>query len=124
MPTGSVAAFLFLTFVLTGSLFGQGTTLGSIVGTVFDASGSSVPGAKVRVMNTQTGVPRETVTNEGGSFSALSLIRGSYSSQLPEAGPGEPEARSRRHNRADLPPYRRPSQRVARCPGRSRAVEN
>ena len=73
MPTGCVAAFLFLTFVLTGPLFGQGTTLGSIVGTVFDASGSSVPDAKVRVLNTQTGVARDTATNESGSFSALSL---------------------------------------------------
>ena len=41
MPTGRVAAFCFLTVALTGPLFGQGTTLGSIVGTVFDASGSS-----------------------------------------------------------------------------------
>src|SRR6266849_4309112 len=82
MPTGRVAAFLFLTFALTGSLFGQGTTLGSIVGTVFDASGSSVPGAKVRVVNTQTGVARETVTDEGGNFSALSLIPGIYSVEV------------------------------------------
>jgi hypothetical protein len=82
MPTGRVAAFLFLTFALTGSLFGQGTTLGSIVGTVFDASGSSVPGAKVRVVNTQTGVARETVANESGSFSALSLIPGIYSVEV------------------------------------------
>src|SRR5712692_8327156 len=82
MPTGRVVAFLFLTVALTGSLFGQGTTLGSIVGTVFDASGSSVPGAKVRVLNTQTGVARETVTNESGSFSALSLIPGIYSAEV------------------------------------------
>src|SRR5882672_6553552 len=82
MPTGRVVAFLFLTFALTGSLFGQGTTLGSIVGTVFDATGSSVPGAKVRVLNTQTGVARETVANESGSFSALSLIPGIYSVEV------------------------------------------
>src|SRR6266852_8803523 len=82
MPTGRVATFFFLTFVLAGPLFGQGTTLGSIVGTVFDASGSSVPGAKVRVANTQTGVARETVTDEGGSFSALSLIPGIYSVEV------------------------------------------
>src|SRR5258708_33958481 len=85
MPTGRVAAFLFLTFVLTGPLFGQGTTLGSIVGTVFDASGSSVPGAKVRVVNTQTSVAREIATNEGGSFSAPSLIPGIYSVEVTAA---------------------------------------
>src|SRR5262249_40126227 len=82
MPTGRVAAFLFLTVALTGPVFGQGTTLGSIVGSVFDASGSSVPAAKVRVVNTQTGVARETTTNESGSFSALSLIPGIYSVEV------------------------------------------
>ncbi|MBI1791096.1 MAG: TonB-dependent receptor [Acidobacteria bacterium] len=73
---------MFLTFSLTTSLFGQATTLGSIVGTVFDSSGATVPGAKVRVMNTQTGVTRETVTNESGNFSALSLIPGIYSVEV------------------------------------------
>src|SRR6267378_1721636 len=82
MPTVRVVACLFLTFALTGSMFAQGTTLGSIVGTVFDASGASVPDAKVRVLNTQTGVARETVTNESGSFSALSLIPGIYSVEV------------------------------------------
>ena len=43
MATGRLAVSVFLTLVLASSLFGQGTTLGSIVGTVFDASGSSVP---------------------------------------------------------------------------------
>ena len=41
-----------------------------------------MPGAKVRMMNTQTGVARETVTNEGGNFSALSLIPGIYSVEV------------------------------------------
>src|SRR5437660_3679269 len=82
MPTVRVVACLFLTFALTGAMFAQGTTLGSIVGTVFDASGSSVPGAKVRVVNTQTSVARETVTNESGNFSALSLIPGIYSVEV------------------------------------------
>src|SRR5262249_4117288 len=82
MPTGRVAAFLILTVALTGPVFGQGTTLGSILGTVFDASGSSVPAAKVRVLNTQTAVAREIETNEGGNFSALSLIPGIYSVEV------------------------------------------
>src|SRR5262245_25767184 len=75
-------AVLSLTLALTGTLFGQGTTLGSIVGTVLDSTGSSVPAARVRVLNTQTGVARETTTNEGGGFSALSLIPGIYSVEV------------------------------------------
>src|SRR3989449_4980681 len=82
MATGRLAVSVFLTLVLASSLFGQGTTLGSIVGAVFDASGSSVADAKVRVLNTQTGVARETATNESGSFSALSLIPGIYSVEV------------------------------------------
>src|SRR5262249_44876450 len=57
----------------------QGTTLGSIVGTVVDPSTASVPAANVRVLNTQTGVAREVVTDERGNFSVLSLIPGVYS---------------------------------------------
>jgi len=66
----------------TTVLFGQATTLGSVVGTVFDASGAAVPNAQVRVINTQTGVAREASTNENGSFSVLSLIPGIYSVEV------------------------------------------
>src|SRR5690348_3162726 len=67
---------------LAASLFGQGTTLGSIVGTVVEPSGSSVPGANVRVLDTGTGVAREVVSDECGNFSALSLIPGTYSVEV------------------------------------------
>ena len=59
--------------------FGQGTTLGSISGSVFDPSSAAIPGARVTVLNTQTGVPREVTTNNNGFFQALSLIPGIYS---------------------------------------------
>lgn len=61
---------------------GQGTTLGRIVGTVSDPSGSAIPGAKVRALNTRTGVARDTVTGESGNFSVLSLIPGIYSVEV------------------------------------------
>ena len=59
--------------------FGQGTTLGSISGSVFDPSSAAIPGARVTVLNTQTGVPRVVTTNSDGFFQALSLIPGIYS---------------------------------------------
>ena len=59
--------------------FGQGTTLGSISGSVFDPSSAAIPGARVTVLNTQTGVPRVVTTNNDGFFQALSLIPGIYS---------------------------------------------
>jgi hypothetical protein len=68
--------------VLPATLFGQATTLGSIVGTVTDPSGAAVPNARVRSVNTQTGVARETQTGESGNFSVLSLIPGVYSVEV------------------------------------------
>src|SRR5688572_21700226 len=63
-------------------LSAQGTTLGQIVGTVTDPSGAGIPNAKVRAINTQTSVARETVTSDSGSFSVLSLIPGIYSVEV------------------------------------------
>ncbi|HYI93763.1 MAG TPA: carboxypeptidase regulatory-like domain-containing protein [Bryobacteraceae bacterium] len=63
-------------------LYGQATTLGQIVGTVTDPSGAAIANAKVRAINTQTGVGRETATGESGNFSVLSLIPGTYSVEV------------------------------------------
>jgi len=85
MHSNNLRSMLFAAgamFTLAACLFGQGTTLGSIVGTVTDPSGSSVPNANVRVLNTGTGVAREVVTDERGSFSVVSLIPGMYSVEV------------------------------------------
>jgi hypothetical protein len=60
----------------------QATTLGQIVGQVVDPSGAAIPGAKIKVLNTLTGVPRETTSGANGNFSALSLIPGVYSVEV------------------------------------------
>lgn len=80
MPRCFRCLFVFLAFSL--SAFGQGTTLGSISGNVTDPSASAVPGARVTILNTQTGVPREVLTNNDGFFQALSLIPGVYSVEV------------------------------------------
>ncbi|MCC6540023.1 MAG: carboxypeptidase regulatory-like domain-containing protein, partial [Bryobacterales bacterium] len=79
--------FSLLRLVLAGALavpacFGQATTLGQIVGSVFDPSSAAVAGAKVRVLNMQTGVARDVVADGSGNFSALSLIPGVYSVEV------------------------------------------
>src|SRR5262249_24437661 len=78
-------AVLIGALVLPVSVFGQGTTLSSIVGVVEDPSGSSVPGAHVRVLNSGTGVARETTTDERGNFTVVSLIPGTYSVEVTAA---------------------------------------
>ncbi|MGH9632530.1 MAG: carboxypeptidase regulatory-like domain-containing protein, partial [Bryobacteraceae bacterium] len=71
-----VAGFLLL--VLPSLLFGQATTLGNILGTTTDPSGATVPNAEVQVTNTDTGVARQTTTDDSGNFAVRSLTPGVY----------------------------------------------
>lgn len=58
--------------------FGQVST-GTITGYVHDTSDAVIVGAKVVILETQTGERRETVTNDRGDFNAPYLQRGTYS---------------------------------------------
>src|SRR4051794_41812922 len=49
---------------------------GSIVGDVLDASGAAIPGATVRVTQTDTGQTRTATTNDAGGFKFLKPPRG------------------------------------------------
>ncbi|GAC1674818.1 MAG: hypothetical protein PVS2B2_09270 [Candidatus Acidiferrum sp.] len=51
---------------------------GSIVGTVTDAQGNAVSGAKVTVTSLTKGTTDETTTNDSGNFTALHLIPDTY----------------------------------------------
>src|SRR3954447_21948059 len=70
-----------------GASFAQQAGLGSITGVVQDASGAVVPGAKVVVANESKGITRNLETNQGGIFSAPSLIpSGGYSVKVEAPG--------------------------------------
>lgn len=56
----------------------QNTNSGDIRGTVTDSSGAVVPGAKVTILNTNTGVTKELVTNGAGIYDAVSILPGNY----------------------------------------------
>jgi carboxypeptidase family protein len=58
--------------------FGQ-LNLGSITGTVTDASGGVITGASVTVTDVERGVSRTLTTDSAGEYSATSLTPGSYS---------------------------------------------
>src|SRR5580658_1184418 len=64
--TSGVAFVCLLAFASGQLLFGQAT--GSISGTIRDASGSNVPGAKVTVTAPATGLTRSSVTNSAGEY--------------------------------------------------------
>lgn len=53
--------------ILAAPVYSQSTT-GSILGDVVDASGASLPGATVKLLNQATGAAREALTNEVGSY--------------------------------------------------------
>jgi hypothetical protein len=80
-------ARIILVFVLlaTVSLSAQ-TFRGTILGTVTDPSGAVVPGAKVTVKNTGTGLERSTETSADGSYSLPELPIGTYTVTVTQSG--------------------------------------
>ncbi|MGA2355256.1 MAG: carboxypeptidase-like regulatory domain-containing protein, partial [Terriglobales bacterium] len=69
---------LLVVAVLAGTAFGQ-SFRGGILGTISDASGASVAGAKVTAANTDNGLLRESVTDAEGNYSFSELPLGKYS---------------------------------------------
>ncbi|MBL8241883.1 MAG: TonB-dependent receptor [Bryobacterales bacterium] len=59
---------------------------GSIVGTVEDPSGATIPGATITVTNTETSAARESKADEQGRYTFVSLLPGTYS--LAVSAPG------------------------------------
>jgi len=66
-------------------MYGQTAVTGAITGTVSDASGAAITGASVEVVNTDTGVADETVTNDSGVYRFSSLIPGTYTVKVKQA---------------------------------------
>ena len=59
-------------------MLAQQQTLGSLNGTVLDASGASVPGATVTAVNDQTTLTRAVKTSGSGFWQILDLPIGTY----------------------------------------------
>src|ERR1041385_2603433 len=76
---------LALLLVLASSLVIAQSDLGSINGFVKDPSGSTIPSAKVTVRN-QTGLERQTTTNESGYYTITNIPSGMYSVSVEAAG--------------------------------------
>ncbi len=69
--------WLFCVSLLAGAAWAQ-VSGGAIQGTVADPSGSVVPGAKVEIRNTLTGVVRGVVTDARGVYNVPNLVPGPY----------------------------------------------
>jgi hypothetical protein len=73
-----MACVLFILLLASSLLQAQGTTA-DVVGTVTDASGAVVAGAKVTITNLGTGIAQTSDTGQGGEYIANLLPVGSYS---------------------------------------------
>ena len=62
---------------LAGSAQAQ-VLYGSLTGNVTDASGAAVPGAKVEALNVGTGVSKQAVTDDRGTYLFSDLQPGTY----------------------------------------------
>jgi len=73
-------AILALLVLLVAALVASAQTLdrGSVHGFVYDTSGSAIPGAKVTLTSSATGLKRELTTDADGGYSFASLIPGDY----------------------------------------------
>src|SRR5439155_3712036 len=71
--------------VVCGLAFGQ-VIVSSIIGHVTDATGASVPGARITVTNTETGVSVNTITGSEGTYSVPGLLSGTYEVTVEKPG--------------------------------------
>ena len=67
------------------SLSGQDAT-GRVIGTVTDAQGGSIAGARVTVVNVDTKATRNVVTDKDGAYEVVQLPIGTYSVTVEGAG--------------------------------------
>ena len=81
----TLIALFALAFGATGAAMAQ-TATGQITGVVKDANGAVLAKAKVKVNSALTGITRETITNEEGSYVFPLLPAGVYSVTVEQQG--------------------------------------
>jgi hypothetical protein len=69
------------------------TFYGSIVGSVADSSGALIPGATVKVTQTETNISRETTTNAEGGYTFSTVAAGTYTVSVSKPGFGSFESK-------------------------------
>src|SRR5216684_4709298 len=80
------AVLALFSLFLSASMANAQSTGGRIRGTVTDASGAAVVGAKVVIINEATGVERSTATGANGEYFFLEVQVGSYGVRVDQLG--------------------------------------
>src|SRR4051812_19933615 len=81
-----LAYVLMLLTALANNVFGQARDTASLFGTVTDAQGAVVPGARVTATNRATGLVRTVTSDAAGAFTLPLLPVGSYTLTVEQAG--------------------------------------
>ena len=76
----SVRFFVAVGALLLGATAAEAQYRAAVQSTVTDSSGAAVPGASVVVTSLETGVARDTVSNETGFYRLSGLLRASIGS--------------------------------------------
>lgn len=79
------ASLSLMLFVFSSAALAQ-TSKGFVVGTIVDQNAAAVPGAMVKITNTETGVVRETTTQSDGSFRLDAVDPGTYRTEIVATG--------------------------------------
>jgi hypothetical protein len=85
----AIAQLTALTLLLTLSSimgFAQGTSTGTVVGTVTDPQGAVVPGADVSLTDKSTNTTSKTVANGSGHFIFVNVTPGTYDIKINKSG--------------------------------------
>src|SRR5579859_5683113 len=80
------AVLALFSFLFTVTIANAQSTGGRIRGTVTDASGGAVVGAKVTLVNEGTNITREAVTSSNGEYLFLEVPVGSYEVDINHPG--------------------------------------
>jgi hypothetical protein len=80
------ACVLFLSIIISVCLASAQTITGRISGTITDASGKSLPGVKVTVINQETQLTRDVTTDDDGFYVVTNLPVGNYTIKAEHKG--------------------------------------
>ena len=87
---GRPTTFLLFSFVFLGlsaaTVWGQGSQVAQIVGTVNDSAGAAIAGAQVKATQTSTGLARTATSASDGGFTITNLPVGPYVLEVSKEG--------------------------------------
>src|SRR5689334_16411987 len=87
MPSGAAKSLWLVSAMIAFCCTATGqTTNATIVGDVSDSAGARIPGAQISVKNSATGVIREAVASDIGSYLVFPLHPGTY--EVSASAPG------------------------------------